>query len=80
MERIEDIIEEASHQISLKINDCLLKVAKGESCGYEIESLLEDRNRLEKFWRRVRIKERKLIKAGRDTNDLIKMVREETNK
>ena len=79
MERIEDIIEEASHQISLTINDCLLKVVKGESCGYEIESLLEDRNKLKKLWCRVRIKERKLISAGHNTSDLIKMVREEIN-
>ena len=64
MERIENIIEEANDQISLKIKDCLLKVAKGESFGYEIESLMEDRNNLKKLWRRVRIKERKLIRAG----------------
>ena len=80
MERIEDIIEEASYQISLKINDCLLKVAKGESYGYEIEFLLKDRAKFQKLWRTVRIKEKKLIKAGRDTNDLIKMVREEIDK
>ena len=50
MERIEDIIEEADNQISRKIKDCHLKVAKGESFGYEIESLLEDRNKLKKLW------------------------------
>ena len=58
MEKIEDILEEANDQISLKIKDCFLKVYKGESNGDEIESLTKYRNKLEKLWRRVQIKER----------------------
>ena len=80
MERIEDIIEEANDQISIKIRNCLMSVAKRESNGDEIESLMRSRDNLKRLWRRVRIKERSLIKAGRDTSHLIAMVREEFGK
>ena len=78
--KIKDIIEEASKRISIEIKDCLMAVAKGESNGDEIESLIKSRNNLKKLWRRVRIKERELIRAGHDTSDLINMVRDEINK